>query len=501
MSFSDSFGAMRCEPSRCAKRVSFRGETGSRETTKMTERKANISTQQKALEINLDESKYGTFVEIGAGQEVARQFFSAGAAAGTVAKTMSAYDMTISDEIYGKASGYVSRERLEQMMTREFDLLTERLSDTRPKTTEYFTYAATVTARSFKQKNECHGWIGVKLQLYPEAPPSEITLHVRMLDDDNASQSEALGILGVNLIYGASYYKNKPKKIIETLLDNIDSDRLEIDLIHLSGPYFQEVDNRLMNLHLVRSWCCRAVMFDATGESVVPSSAMRKRDVMVMRGSFKPPTKLHLDMSQAAEKEIQKVGGLSGNKTLNVAEITMSELGADGKVDDPSFLSRVDLLSRLGYNVLISDYLRFFRLRSWIRNFTTNRIAITLSVRDLDKIFDDSYYEGLEGGILVALGKLFSDDTNVFVYPAKIDGKVVTLENVEVPEKVHHLLRHLVSNRAMVAIEDFAEENLHISPHALAQEIQKGRGDWESCLPEGVAEEIIDKRLFGFPAK
>lgn len=382
----------------------------------MNDRKATISTQQKALEINLDESKYGTFVEIGAGQEVARQFFSAGAAAGTVAKTMSAYDMTISDEIYGKASGYVSRERLTQMLSREFDLLTERLAQSKPKTTEFFAYAATVTARSFKQRSECHGWLGVRLQLYPEAPPSEIVLHVRMLDDDNQSQAEALGILGVNLIYGAAYYKNKPKKIIESLLDGIDGDRsiagdrsihgerLEIDLIHFSGPYFQEVDNRLMNLHLVRSWCCRAVMFDTKSESVAPSSAMRKKDIMVMRGSFKPPTKIHLDMTQATAEQLKRQGWLSGSGILNVAELTMSELGADGKVDDESFLARVDLLAGLGYNVLISDYLRFFRLRSWIRNFTKNRIVITLSVHDLDKIFDDSYYEGLEGGILVALG-------------------------------------------------------------------------------------------------
>ncbi len=465
----------------------------------MTERNTSISTQQKALEINLDESKYGTFVEIGAGQEVARCFFSAGAAAGTVAKTMSAYDMTVSDEIYGKASGYVSRERLEQMLSREYDLVVERLAATKPKTTEFFTYAATVTARSFKQKNECHGWLGVRLQLYPGAPPSEIILHVRMLDGDNQSQSEALGILGVNLIYGACYYKSKPKKIIESLLDNIDSDRLEIDLIHFSGPYFEETDNRLMNLHLVRSWCCRAVMFDENGASVAPSSAMRKKDVVVLRGSFKPPTKLHLDMSQAAAKQFEKLGGLSGRGILNVAELTMSELGADGKVDDERFLARADLLARLGYHVLISDYLRFFRLRSWIRNFTKNRLAIIVSVHDLGNIFDEKFYEGLEGGILAALGMLFSDDTNVFVYPAEIDGKVVTLDNVEVPENVKHLLRHLVKNGKMVAIDEYNEANLHITPRSLAEQIQAGRGAWEKCVPDEVAQEIISKKLFGFP--
>lgn len=463
----------------------------------MTERNAKVTTQQKALEINLDDSKYGTFVEIGAGQEVARQFFSAGAAAGTVAKTMSAYDMAVSDEIYGKASAYVSRERLEQMLTREFDLLVERLADKRSKTTEFFAYAATVTARSFQQRNECHGWIGVKLQLYPGARPSEIILHVRMLDEDNKSQAEALGVLGVNLIYGAAYFKNRPKQIIESLLDHLGSERIEIDLIHFGGPYFEEVDNRLMNLHLVRSWCCRAVMFDASGVSVAPSSALRKKDVIVMRGSFEPPTKLHMDMSRAAVGELTKLG--TGGDVLSVAEITMAELGADGKVDDRNFLARVDLLTMLGQSVLISDYLRFFRLRSWIRNFTKKRLAITLSVHDLGKIFDPAYYEGLEGGILEALGKLFSDDTVVFVYPAEIDGKVVSLETLELPEKVQHLLRHLVSNGSIRGMECINRDHLAILPNVLASQMARGRGDWEGSVPEEVVREVIARKLFGFP--
>ncbi|MCH2110608.1 MAG: hypothetical protein MK135_14900, partial [Polyangiaceae bacterium] len=285
----------------------------------------------------------------------------------------------------------------------------------------------------------------------------------------------------------------------ESLLDNIDSDRLEIDLIHFKGPYFAEVDNRLMNLHLVRSWCCRAVMFDTEGASIVPSSAMRKKDVMVMRGSFNPPTKVHLDMTNAAIAELEKIGGLSGRGILNVAEITMSELASDGEKDDASFLARVDLLVSLGYNVLISDYLRFFRLRSWIRNFTKNRIAVILSVHDLDKIFDDSFYEGLEGGILVALGQLFSDDTKVFVYPSKVEGELVTLENAKIPEKERYLLQHLVLNQRVIALEDYHEEHLHISPPQVSEKIAQGPGDWEDQVPASVVEAIVKSRLFGFP--
>ncbi|MCP4408205.1 MAG: TonB-dependent receptor, partial [Gammaproteobacteria bacterium] len=190
------------------------------------------------------------------------------------------------------------------------------------------------------------------------------------------------------------------------------------------------------------------------------------------------------------------MGSLSERGVLNIAEITMSELTSDGEQDDASFLARVDLLVKLGYHVLISDYLRFFRLSSWIRNFTNNRIAVVMSVYDLNKIFDEAYYEGLEGGILVAMGKLFSDDTNVFVYPAKIDGELVTLDNAEVPEKVKHLLRYLMLNKSMVAIEHYKGENLHISPPELAKQMQQGRGEWEKALPPGVAEEIIEKHLF-----
>lgn len=458
----------------------------------------SISTRQKALEINLDDSRYGTFVEIGAGQEVARQFFSAGAAAGTVAKTMSAYDMEISDQIYGKAGAYVSRERLEQILNREFKLLQDRLAKTRTGNTQYFAYAATVTARSFKQRNECHGWVGIQTQLYPGAPPSEVIMHVRMLDEDNQSQADALGILGVNLIYGVFYRKEHPKKIIEGLLDNMDPDRIEIDLIDFQGPYFTEVNNRLMNLQLVRSWCCRAVMFDNAGLSIVPGSVLRKKDVLVMRGSFKPPTKVHLDMSNAALEQFNTAGGPAGPGVLSVAEITMSELASDEEQDDASFLARIDLLVKLGFNVLISDYLRFFRLRSWLRNFTDNRIGIVLSVHDFGQLFEEKYYEGLEGGILEAMGKLFSDNTNVYVYPAKIDGQLVALDTVVVPDNLKYLLKHLMVNRALIALENYKEENLHILARELIKTLPHGRGDWEKCLPEGIAEEIIEKKLFGF---
>jgi len=347
---------------------------------KNAKNKQNIKlTQEKALQLNLDSGIYGTVVEIGAGQEVARQFFTAGAAAGTIAKTMSAYDMKISDEVYGKAGRYVSRERVEQMLEHECSLLIERLDGHREVETKFFSYAATVTARSYSQKNECHGWIGIKRQSEVGGEFSDVVLHVRMLDDTNKDQSEALGILGINLVHAVYHLDNDPKKIIDCLQDGMGSDkRIEIDLIHFSGPDFAGVENRLLNLHLIHSWACRAVMFDAQGQSIVPASALRKKDTVVIRGSFKPPTKVHLDMKETAVKHFLQEDGVEKDKLLVVAEITMNELSGQGDDADSDFLARVDLLNELGFSVLISDYLRFFRLRSWIRRSQRARFQLLI---------------------------------------------------------------------------------------------------------------------------
>ena len=467
---------------------------------KNAKNKKNVKlTANKALKLNLDNTIYGSVVEIGAGQEVARQFFTAGAAAGTIAKTMSAYDMKVSDDVYGKAGRYVSRERAEQMLKHEYDLLIDRLEGQREVDSKYFSYAATVTARSYSQKNECHGWVGVRRQSEVGGKPSEIILHVRMLDDTNQEQSEALGVLGINLVYAAYHYSDSPQRIIESLQDGMGTDkRIEIDLIHFSGPDFDDVENRLMNLYLIRSWACRAVMFDSNGDSIVPASALRKKDTLVLRGSFKPPTKVHMDMQETAVKRFLQEEGVEPDKVLVVAEITMNELVGEDPQSNQDFLARVDLLNELGFSVLISDYLRFFRLRSWMRRYTKNRIGIVLSVRDFNYLFDSEYYDGLEGGILEAMGKLFSDQTYVYVYPSIIDGKLTSLDNVDVDEDQRYLLKHLVHNKAMVSTEIHDVKNLDISPIQVLKKISEGDDSWRDLVPEKTAKSIIEHKLFGY---
>lgn len=459
---------------------------------KMTPDDRQLSTQQKALKINLDELKYGAFVEIGAGQEVARQFFSAGAAAGTVAKTLSAYDMKVSDEIYGKAGAYVSKERVEQMLHKEYDLLIGRLEGTRPPNSTFFSYAATVTAKSFVRKSECHGWIGIRLQTYPNAEPSQILMHVRMLDDDNAKQSEALGILGVNVIYGAYEHKERPKEFIKSLLDNLGQGRIEIDVINFEGPYFEKLDNRLMNLQLVHAWCCRAVMFDSNGESVVPSTALRKRDVLVLRGSFRPPTNVHVDMLKAGELKMREIGASSERGMTTMAEITMNELSAANS-SDQDFLDRVDMLAALGVNVLISDYYRYFSLRSWLRRYTEKQIGLLIGVLDTHTMFDEERHTDLEGGSLEAVGKLFSGDTTVLVYPTIFDEKLVTLDNVGLSGEEKHLISFLQLRASLVQLEAVSEENLRILTKETFDAIRRDDEGWHERVPSEVADVICEK--------
>ncbi|MEQ8953872.1 MAG: hypothetical protein ACFHHU_07895 [Porticoccaceae bacterium] len=466
----------------------------------MLERDKSITTDQKALALNLDENKYGTIVEIGAGQEVARRFFKVGAAAGTIAKTMSAYDMKVSDSIYGKAGRYVSQERVEQMARHEYKLCVERLENVRSPLSTYFSYAATVTARSYKGGNECHGWIALRVQLRPKEEPCEIICHVRMLDHSNELQSEALGVLGVNLIYGAFFYNAQPKWIIDSLNDGLGSDRIEVDLILFNGPGFNYVDNRLMNLHLVHAWLTRAVMFDPEGNPVVPRDALYKRPVMVSRGSCKPPTKVLRDMEVCGIRQMEKTVGVDPQKIVSMAEISMSQLVTNDIVDDRDFLTRMQLACAMGFYVLLSDYVRYFSLRSWFRRHTQEPIALTMKASDLNYLFDRKVYEGLEGGSLEGLGKLFADNTSVLVYPNLSNGEIHCLENVQFPETVELVAQQLMRNNKLVALDGYDETVVNISARSTIQMINSGEKGWEDLLEPKIANMIKEQSFFGYRA-
>lgn len=465
----------------------------------------HMSTRDKALHINLDERKYGTIVEIGAGQEVARQFFRAGAAAGTIAKTMSAYDMQFSNAIYGTdpKGRYVSRSRLFAMLEREFSQVIERVKDTRPKSSTFFAYAATVAAKSFKRNNECHAWCGIRLQLYPDAAPSDIIVHVRMLDKEANEQQEALGVLGVNLIYGAYYLFDNPRKLIDTLTDNLGSDRLEIDSIEFFGPYFDEEDNRRLNLHLIRSWKTRAIMFNPEGQVRVPAELLYKKNILVIRGSFKPFTKINLDMMERGMHEFAQLPGVNADNTLLLAEITMNQFtGDDESLVYHDFVERVDQLSAMGYHVMISDYVRYFRLRAYLRQFTQKQIGMVLGMVNLRRLFDEEFYRGVEGGIMEGLGKLFPDNTIAYAYPElDADGREINFETVSIPAHLHNLYRHLLDNGFVRGIANADPALFTIHSHEVLDDIRANQGNWEERVPAPIAELIKSRRLFGYNSR
>ena len=365
------------------------------------------SVSEKALRINLDEKKYGTIVEIGAGQEVARQFFLAGAAAGTIAKTMSAYDMKFSDAIYGVQENkrYVSKERVDAMMKQEFDLVVDRVGDSRSKSSRFFAYAATVAAKSFNRDNECHAWCGIRVQMYPGAEPSNIVVHVRMRDDNAEAQQQALGMLGVNLIYAAYYYFENPKLMIDSLTDNLRDDRIEIDAINFHGPYFEDIDNQAINLHLIRSWKTRGIMFAPDGGVAVPANVLYKKHILTIRGSFRPVTNLNVDMIEQAKKSFSRLHNVDIKKTIAIAEITLNDTkGNDNNVPEADMVERIRLLNLLGYTVMVSDYTRYFSLRAYFRQYTILQIGIVVGMINLKQIFDEDFYRGVEGGILEGFG-------------------------------------------------------------------------------------------------
>ena len=462
-----------------------------------------IDVHAKALRINLDKRRYGTFAEIGAGQEVVRWFFRVGGAAGTVAKSMSAYDMTVSDAIYGKAERYVCRPRLEAMLEHEHRLNLDRLSESRGETTAFFAFADTVSARNYRGTNECHGWMGVRFQSRPHDRDSQIVIHVRMLDGENALQQEALGIVGVNLLYGAFYYDEDPELLIESLLDGLTTQRIAIDMIELSGIAFREVDNRLMSMKLVQLGLSGAAMFDPSGAVLQPSEVLYKKNVLVERGSFRPVCHVNMDMLRSARENFERDLGLPAESgdVVELMELTMRNLREEGgEVDRADFLARADMLAASGKTVLISDYFEYYRLAAYLSHYSNQRIAITMGASSLRDLFDEKYYAALEGGILESFGRLFKNELRLYIYPLldQATGKLVTVDNLEVAPHLHKLYGYLVDNGSIKQLENVNRDYLHIFSRDALRKIRAGDVSWESMVPPQVAEVIKTRRFLGY---
>lgn len=458
-------------------------------------------TQHKAVQINLNQAKYGTFAEIGAGQEVGRWFFRVGGASGTVAKTISAYDMAVSDAIYGPCDRYVSRKRLQSMLDHEYELLIERLDAKRGDKTTFFVFADTVAARSFAHQQDGQGWLGMRFQTTPRGEPSQIIIHARLWDQDNERQQEALGILGVNLIHSAFYEYDHPEVLIGALMDNLTRDRMEVDMVQFLGPAFQGVDNRLMSLQLVHQRLTNAAIFTAKGDVVEPAEVLHNKSVLIERGSFRPVTNVTHDMLQRALAQMQRDPQADGQQPIVLMEMTLRNLLATGpSIDHVDFLARVDTLSALGRTVMISNYSRFHSVTTYLRRYTQNRVVMALGMPTLAELFEEKYYHDLEGGLLEALGRLFKGSVKLYIYPWKSSrtGEMVSTGNFKVARHLQHLYAYLLDNGFIEPIHELSAADLAILPRDVLALIQSGDAAWETLVPPPVAEVIKRNKLFGF---
>ncbi len=452
------------------------------------------TTLEKALRLNLERGVFGTFAEIGAGQEVAAWFFRAGGASGTVAKTMSAYDMTFSDEIYGKTPRYVSRERLESMLTHEFNILQERLDEQRGGRTTFFTLANTVRARGYNERDqECHGWVGIRFQTEPRGPSSDILLHVRLLDDTNREQVDTVGILGVNLVWAAFHERQSLRSLLSGLMHGLNRWRVEIDMAKCRGPAFPraEFDDRLAALALIENGLTDAALFRANGEIVQASDALHRRPVLIKRGSFDPITRVNLDMLERGREAFLADFGAQAGGHLEILEMTLNNLNADQQgVRHDDFLARAEVLQALGKDVLLSKYPEFHRLSGYLARHTKMPVGIVLGLPLFEELFKPCWYADLAGGVIESFGRLFRNQVRLYVYPSgdPVTGEVRTARDARLEPPMRHLLQFFLEAKSVRPIEGSLDDGIFETGADVRQMIRENNPRWRELVPQVVLE-------------
>ena len=462
-----------------------------------------LETDQKTLEINLDNHIYGAFAEIGAGQEVARYFFQVGAAAGTIAKTMSAYDKLVSDDVYGtEPSGrYVCESRLYKMLDHEYELMLRRLRHDRPDV-KFFAFADTVSAVNYSRTIKGDGWLGLRFQLEPDEEPNDLVLHVKMKDKSNQLQQQAVGILGVNMIYGCFRYYDDPKVILESLMDGLDG-RISIDMIRLTGPRFENLDNRLLSLWMVKMGLTDVAIFNPNKQNVQAGEFLYRKNVLVVRGSFRPATLVNQDMIRAANETFRNEEDVDSKKTYLLTEITLDNLCSTGELDEKDFLDRADLLAELNQTVIISNCEKYTRLIRYLADYKIEKLGLVIGVRQLLDLITEKYYNNMDGQLLAAFGEVFNKNVRLYVYPALQEGseELMTAKNLPVPEGVKFLYQHILDNQQIKDIENYHEQFLHIFSNDVLAMLRKDEKGWEEMVSKQVAQLIKSECLFGFPSE
>ena len=444
------------------------------------------TTFDKAQELNLDQGIYGTFAEIGAGQETANWFFRASGSAGMVAKSISAYDMTMSDAIYGKSARYVSRQRLRQMLDHEYGILIERLGAQRGGSTTFFAFCNTVRARGYLDTGECHGWLGLRFQLKPGDPPSDIYAHVRLLDATNAEQAEALGIAGVNLIHAAFRHRGHLGAFVASLVENLRPYRVEVDMLKFHGHGYGFFDNRLCSLALVEAGLTEAAMFLPDGEVVQAAEALYKRPILLLRGSFDPVTRLHLQM-MAEARGVFTTSLEPGEepRTIELCEMTMANLLRGSAVDHVDFIDRCDALQALGKTVLVSRHAEFHRIAAYVSRSTERPIGIVLSIGLLNELFKAKWSENLAGGLLESFGRLFKNQVTLYVYPwrNRKTGELVDAKSFVPPEDSRSLYKYFLETGRVRAVPVGDESLLQFTGRDIQGMISAGGEEWKKYVP------------------
>ena len=462
-----------------------------------------LTTEEKALKINLTSDIYGCFAEIGAGQEVAANFFKAGGSSGTIAFTQSAYDMKVSDSLYGAASRYVCEERLVTMLETEYNNIAETLPK-KHKESRFFAFCNTVESLNYHKTNQGQGWVGIRFQLRLNGPTNDIILHIKMHDNSHKGQQEALGILGVNLIHAGFFHTENLDDFLDSLVQRLPRDRMEIDMLRVSGPDFENVDNRIIALNLVKRGITNATMFDLAKNVLQPATALYKKNILLMRGRFRPVTKVHIDMIEKGRLAFLKETRVKEANLEVIFELTLKDLTADGKISDKDFVDRAELLSSLGYTVMISNYLKHYKMVEYLSAIAKgNLIGVILGVYNLNTIFDERYYDNLPGGLLEAFGRGFGHNVKLFVYPALNveDGSLYDLNNIVIPKNLNGLLQYMKENDKISAINEYDQQLLHIMSDDVLSKIKACASSWEEDVPYEVAQAIKFFELFGYQNK
>lgn len=462
-----------------------------------------LTTEEKALAINLTPDIYGSFAEIGAGQEVAANFFKAGGSSGTIAYTHSAYDMKVSDAMYGECGRYVCEDRLKQMLNKEYSNLQITLPN-KNKEARFFAFADTVESLNYHKTNQGQGWVGIKFQLSLEAEANEVILHVKMHDNSHHGQREALGILGVNLIHAAYNHNDDIDDFLEALSYRLPRDRMEIDMMNISGPEFENIDNRIIALNLVKNGLTDATMFNQAGHVLQASTALYKKNVLLMRGRFRPATKVHFDMISKGLEMYKREKEVEEDKIQVLFELTLKDLTADGQISAKDFIDRAELLCSMGYTVMISNYLKHYKMMEYLSDLTKGyKIGVILGVYNLQTIFDEKYYDTLKGGLLEAFGRGFGRNIKMYVYPALNNetNEIYNVENFQIPDHLKGLLDYMIKTDKLASITNFNESLLHIVSDDVLAKIKAGESSWENDVPEEVMKAIKFFELFSYTAK